>query len=45
MDDKNKNNRVSIFLGFDLFARVGKVYVLVQSGEEIGLITINVEER
>ncbi len=44
-DEKIDGDRISVFVGFDLFTRTGKIYTLAQSDNEMGLITMNVEER
>jgi hypothetical protein len=38
-------DKISIFANFDILSRTGKVYTLVQSDEEMNLITINIIER
>jgi hypothetical protein len=45
IDEEDGNDRFSIFVGFDLFAKTGRIYVLAQLEGEMGLITINVEEK
>ena len=45
IDEEDGDDRFSIFVGFDLFAKTGRIYVLAQLDGEMGLITINVEEK
>ncbi len=44
-DEYEDNTRTSVFLGFDLINRSGKIYTLIQEGDELGLITIDVTEK
>ena len=45
LDEKDGTDRISVFVGFDLLTRNGKVYILAQTDDEMGLITANVAER
>ena len=45
LDERDGNNRYSAFVGADLLARTGRVYLLIQSGDSMGLITVNATER
>ena len=44
-DERDGTDRMSVFFGFDLLTRQGKVYVLAENDGEMGLITINVSEK
>lgn len=44
-DERDGSDRMSVFFGFDLLTRQGKIYVLAESEGEMGLITINVSEN
>lgn len=44
-NEKNGTDRMSVFFGFDLLTRQGRIYTLAESDGEMGLITINVSER
>ena len=39
------SDRASAFAGFNLLTRTGKLYILLQHGDEVVLITVNVAER
>ena len=45
IDEKDGSDRLSVFVGFNLLTRDGKVYILAQSSDEMGLITANVSEK
>lgn len=44
-DEKNDDDRTSVFAGFDLVKRSGHVYTLLQIDGEISLMTVNVSEK
>lgn len=44
-NEKNGTDRMSVFFGFDLLTRQGRIYTLAESDGEMGLVTINVSER
>ena len=44
-DERDGADRMSVFFGFDLLTRQGRIYVLAESEGEVGLITINVSEK
>lgn len=45
LDERRGDDRYSVFVGFDILARVGKGYLLAQSDDNIGLITLNIAEK
>ena len=44
-DNVDNGVRMSVFAGFDLLVRQGRVYILAEYEGEMGLITINVNEK
>ena len=44
-EDKEKNEKTSVFVGFDLNSRSGKIYSLMQNGKELGLLTMTITEK
>lgn len=44
-DENNGEDRLSVFVGFNLLTRSGKIHILAAHGNEMGLVTITVEEK
>ena len=45
INEEEGSDKISVFVGVDLLARRGKLYILGQSGSDMGLVTVDVVEK